>query len=518
MTEQTINTTRDGLLCLAGVGKRYGLAWAIQDISLTFHQGECTALLGENGAGKSTVIKIISGLIQPTTGHLTFHGQLKRFRSAREALAAGIAVIPQELAYVPKLTVAENLIVGQWPQRFGFVSQRAIVQHAQSIVARFGFDLDVRRHMEQLPLAERQIVEIIKVLARDARVIMLDEPTASLTEVETKRLLAILRRLKGEGRALIYVSHRLDECFRIAERIAVLRNGQLVYESSCDQKEANDVVAAMLGPEGQGRAIRPTQEPDSSNKSAALEVIDWRSLVPPRLNGVSFSASVGEVVALFGLLGSGAETVARGLGGQEPRIRGALKVDGKVMAPFSKPSQARRARVGYVPAERKIDGLALNRPIRDNLTLQVLPQLTRRGFLRGPTERRMSTQLASQFQVHCHGWKQPVGELSGGNQQKVLLAGRLAAEPRILVLHEPTRGVDIGARAQIHDTILSFARRGATVVVVTSDVDEAVTVADRLLVVRDGLIAAELIGDAKTANEALVIATNATHATVEETG
>ena len=506
---------RPAAVALSHVTRWYGVTAAVDDVSISFRSGECTALLGENGAGKSTLVRMISGLDQPSSGHMSLNGQRVRFRNPREALAAGVAIIPQELAYVPHLTVAENIAIGRWPQSGGLVSRRRMVVTAQDLIEDFGFDIDVNQQVERLPLAERQIVEIVKILAREPRLLLLDEPTASLTDTESARLLQVLKGLKKRGHALVYVSHRMDECFEIADHMAVLRSGKLVHQAATDDSDAAGVVKAMLGPDAELPPDAGAEEFVSND--VVLETVDWHSDRAPRVTGVSLALRAGEVVSLFGLLGSGVETVARGLAGHESHVSGSIRVRGCERAPFRSPHEALAAGIGYVPAERKASGIALNRPIRDNLTLQAFSMFTRWGYVKRNVERQLAVESLEGFGVSYGRLDQNIGELSGGNQQKVLLQSRLIVDPAVLVLHEPTRGVDIGARAQIHSALTAIARRGVAVLVVTSDVDEAVGVGDRLLVMRAGEIVRELSGAEKDRHSALHAAARSDSDNTQET-
>ena len=487
------------------VTKRYGLTTVLDDVSLELAKGQCLSLAGENGAGKSSLVKIISGVTQPSDGTLYIDGARVKFTSPRSAQAAGIALIPQELAYCANLTVAENLLIGRWPHRATLTSPRRIRSVAGRILEDLDLPLDSAKQMADLSLGQRQLVEIAKALSADARLIILDEPTSSLNTIEADRLLRTLAMMKARGVALIYISHRLDECFRLSDEIVVLRNGRVAARRNSAGTSASVIVSDMLGREYcEPKLLDVARSP---GEMPLLEVRDWWTNQIPRLRGVSFSAYRGEVTGIFGLVGSGVEGIARGLGG-DPRVKihGSLCLRGEIKRPFRRPAAARRARVAYVPAERKSEGLVLGRPIREALTVLATKRVSTAGILAHRAERRLATQLIKRFDIRCESSRQPVAELSGGNQQKVLLAGRLLAAPELLVLHEPTRGVDIGARGQIHQYLVEAARAGTAVLVVTSDLAEAIAVCDVVHVVRNGSIVAHLSGDAKTEGAALTAA------------
>ncbi|RIK39443.1 MAG: D-xylose ABC transporter ATP-binding protein [Chloroflexi bacterium] len=490
------------LLATTGIGKRYGQHVVLRDVGFQLHRGESVAVIGENGAGKSTFAKIITGVIRPDSGEMWLEGRPVSFRSPRDALRHGIAFIPQELAYVPYLTVGENIMLGQWPSWHGLTSHALTLRRAREASERIGIDLDVERLMVSLKLAERQIVEIVKALSRDARMIVLDEPTASLSEQESRTLFAILERLTGEGVGVIYISHRMDEVYRFSDRVDVFRNGELVASVPPSQTTPAELIAHMLGQEKE-EFVHGTR---TSTEQSVIELRDWKRAGIPNLAGVSLAVGQGEIVGVYGVRGSGAELVAEGLGGLHPEISGTLVVEGRSGAIFPTPVEARRANIAYVPPERKRDGLVLMLPIQANMSMLILRQLARIGVLRSRLERDQAADLARRFDVRFRRLGQAVGQLSGGNQQKVLLASRMAAQPRLLVLQEPTRGVDVGARVEIHKFLTEIADQGRAVLLVTSDLEEAVIVSDRLIIMRDGAIVGELRGPSKTQANAIALA------------
>jgi ABC-type sugar transport system ATPase subunit len=424
-------------------------------------------------------------------------------QSPRDALAQGVAFIPQELAYVPELTAAENIVLGQWPNQGGLTSAKAIRRRAEAEVARFGLDVDVRQRMSNLKLADRQLVEILKALARKARLILLDEPTASLTDAESQVLFRVLRNLCEQGVGVVYISHRMDEVFRFSDRVDVLRNGALVRSAPTATATPADLIAAMLGQAAEQYESTGTE--GTGNPLISLE--NWTSDVAPQLQRLNITVRAGEMVGLFGIRGSGTDLVAEALAGRADHVDGRITILGQSRSIFQTPREAVRAGLAYVPAERKKDGLLLSFPIRQNLSLFLLNALSRFGFVQRAREESLANRLIAQFNVRCRDSRQPVEQLSGGNQQKVMLASRLVRDPKIVVLHEPTRGVDVGARLEIHRILRDVAGRGAAILLVTSDIEEAVAVSDRLLVMRDGALQGELLGTDKTQGQALRLAT-----------
>ncbi len=494
------------LIETVGIGKSYGQHRVLQNVTFRLHPGEAVAVIGENGAGKSTFVKILAGAIRQDSGELRLGRTPVSFHSPRDALRHGIAFIPQELAYVPQLSVAENILLGRWPQRAGMLTPGMLVRRAQEEVARFGLTIDVVRPMSSLKLADLQLVEIVKALARRAKIILLDEPTASLTEAESGLLIGVLRRLLQEGVGIVYISHHMDEVFRFSDRVDVFRNGELVASERPSETNHNALITHMLG---QAEEQFDPLPPQIVTRPPILELTGWSTEGVSSLRDVSLVVRPGEIVGLFGIRGSGTDLIAEGLVGRRADISGRLAVGGCIFGMFKRPIEARRAGIAYVPAERKKDGLILGLSIRNNLSLLVLHMLARSGVIDLTDERELAEALIARFNVRCLSQMQPVQQLSGGNQQKVLLASRLAAEPQLLLLNEPSRGVDVGARLEIHKFLRTIAAQDRAILLITSDIEEAVVVSDRLLIFRDGRIVDELIGARKTQGQALRGATGA---------
>ena len=491
------------LMDVRSVVKRYGSHEVLHGVSLSVRPGETVAVIGENGAGKSTLAKLMAGVMRPDEGELSVDGAPVSFTSPRDALQAGIGFIPQELAYWPDLSVGENVLVGAWPAKGGLVSPRELQKRALELSERFGIPLDLGKPMRALKLGERQLVEILKALSRNASVLILDEPTAALTAAESRNLFALLGKLSEQGHGIVYISHRMDEVFRFSDRVDVLRNGRLVVSAPTRSATPASLIEAMLG-QAAGE-LTGIESAARTGEPPALSLRNWTKPGEPGLDDVSLDVARGEVVGLFGLRGCGAELVSEGLGGLHKDIRGVLEVAGEPKRVAS-PRAARRAAIGYVPAERKRDGLVLTLSVQANLGLLTLDRVSRFGILLRRCERAAAGRWTEMFNIRLRSLSQPTGELSGGNQQKVMVASRLATEPLCFALQEPTRGVDVGARLELHRFIRDVAARGLGLLVVTTDVEEAVLICDRLLVMRDGAIVEELAGNDKTQGRAIALA------------
>ena len=486
------------------ISKSYGSSRVLSNVNFRLDRAESVAVIGENGAGKSTFAKILTGVIRADVGTLALNGRVVSFASPRDALREGIAFIPQELAYMPHLTVAENILLGRWPSWRGLTTRGAAIKQARAECEQFHITMDVRRPMAWLKLADRQIVEIVKALARRARLIVLDEPTASLSDQESRVLFDILGRLTTEGVGVLYISHRMDEVYRFSDRVDVFRNGELVASVPPSRTSPAQLIGYMLG--GEREDVSQSARGSRLTAPGLAELRQWRRDGLPPLSDVSLSIAEREVVGLYGLRGSGTELIAEGLAGLHPEITGELVVGGYRGRVFATPVVARRAGVGYVPAERKREGLILPLSVEANLSLLILDQLSRFGAIRRRLERGRAAELARRFDVRFRRLGQRVAQLSGGNQQKVLLASRVAMAPRLLVLQEPTRGVDVGARVEIPRFLGTIAERGCGVLLVTSDLEEAVAVSDRLLVMREGRIVGELSSANRTQANAIALA------------
>ena len=491
------------VLTATGLAKTYGGHLVLKHINFSVGEGEIVAVIGENGAGKSTFAKIVAGVIRPDGGQLKLKGRAVAFQSPRDALREGIAYIPQELAYLSNRSVADNILMGRWPSRAGLTNESAVIATAAAAAAKFGIELHPDRRMGQLTLAERQVVEIVKALIRSSRVLVLDEPTASLTGGESRKLFSILRDLVKSGLSVIFISHRMDEVFDVSHRVVILRNGEVVGDVRTDEATRPQLIGLMLG--AAAEEFREQRE-GRDFAQAALQLVGWSWNGEPPIRDLNLAVHRGEIVTLFGLRGSGGEVIAEGLAGRNPRFTGSVVVEGRDYPMFRSIQASAHAGIGYLPAERKRDGLVMPLSVQANLSLAVLPSISRAGWIRPAVEHRNAEQIRRTLQIRARSLSQTVATLSGGNQQKVVLGSRLLAKPRVLVLQEPTRGVDVGARFEIHQYLRGIAEQGTAILWITTDVEEAVLVADRLVVLREGAIVAELTGKAKTQGHAVAMA------------
>lgn len=485
MNEITIEAT--------GLRKRYGGVRALDGVNLTLRAGEVHALVGENGAGKSTLIKILGGIEMPDGGVLKYFGEAATLAGPKEAGERGIAIIHQELELAPQLTVAENVFMGQLPHKGWLVDGAELERRTAAVLQQIGAHFTPSALVESLRTADRQVVEIAKAMVREAKVLVLDEPTSALPPVEAERLLEKVRALRTQGVAILYVSHRLDEVLTIADRITVLRDGRNVASFTGDNANRDDLVAAILGRELQAVEF-PRSEP-SQDVVVACQNLN----VAPSLHGVDFEVRRGEVVGFFGLLGAGQNLIAEALYGLQPNASADIRIGGHAGLPGSSLAAINQG-FGYVPSDRKGEGLALGISIHDNILLAHMDSFSRFGLLQHAQARTAAKEIVKRLDVRCHSEFQAVGELSGGNQQKVVLGRWLSRGSKILLLNEPTRGVDVGAKAQIFRLLRDLAQEGATVLLQSSDAEEVKTVCDRAYVLKQGRMAAELTGSQLTIN------------------
>jgi len=508
MTDHAVTAATPVHLEMRGIVKEFSGVRALSGVDLELSGGEVLALVGENGAGKSTLINIIGGRWPAGSfeGAMFLDARPIAFASPHDALEAGVAIIHQELQLVPDLSVAENLFLGRLPSRRGLVRPREMRDQAREVLERYGFDVDPAATVRSLPVARRQQVEIARALDRRARILVLDEPSSALTEVETELLLAILRDLRRAGVAIIYISHKLDEVFSIADRITVLRDGKIVTTLDRSEASPGQVVRFMVGRdlgELYPRTDSPAGDVRLSVKNLAVPPAgaEGRRLV----NDLSFDVRGGEVVAIAGLLGSGRTETLLGIFGAVPRD-GEVAVNGRALPP-GRIDAAIAAGVALVTEDRKETGLVLDFACRTNISLANLDTLASAGILDRRRERALSEQMAADLQLRPPRIERAARSFSGGNQQKIVLAKWLARKPDLLLLDEPTRGVDVGAKAEIFAIIDQLRVAGAAILMVSSDLLEVLGVADRILVLHEGVLEGEIQGRGATQEAIMELAT-----------
>jgi L-arabinose transport system ATP-binding protein len=483
-------------LVMTGVRKSFGGVHALREVDIEARGGEVLALVGENGAGKSTLLKILSGAYTPDAGRVAIDGEQVAFSSPRAAHAAGVRVIYQEPEIIPHVSVAENIYVGSLPNRQHAFSARSVEQRARADLDRYGFThaLAPGTLGEQLSPAQRQLVEIMRALIADVRVIAFDEPTSSLSDTEVEALFRLIRRLRDEGVTILYVSHRLPEIFQIADRVTVLRDGAVVGTRDIAQTNPDELVSMMVGRDLTGMYTRKAHRHGDV-------VLSVRGLNAGKVHDVSFDVRAGEVLGIAGLVGAGRSELAHAIVGDDPST-GEIVVAGHVVR-IRSPRDAIRAGIGLVPEERKAQALLMERSVRDNTSLAVLRRISPMHVVRRGEEGRIAREFTRRLNIRTPSIEHVVANLSGGNQQKVVLARWLASRPKVLILDEPTRGVDVGAKAEIYDAIDELAADGLAIVVISSELPEILALSDRVLVMQAGRIAGEL--SREDANEEAIL-------------
>jgi rhamnose transport system ATP-binding protein len=459
---------------------------ALSGVSFDVRAGEVHALMGENGAGKSTLIKIMSGVVQPDKGAILVDGVETKLGGPDDARRAGVATIYQELLLFPELSVAENIFLGHAPKgRFGSIDLSAMREQARALLASLEIDdLDADEAVGRLSVGNRQRVEILRALSHDARVLIMDEPTAALTEADVRRLFDIVRRLRARGVGVIYISHRMDEIFEISDRVTVLRDGAFIGTRATRDTNSGQLVEMMVG--RRIEALFPKVEAPLGEP-----VLEARNLVAkPLTRGVSLTVRAGEIVGLAGLVGSGRSELAQTLFGVTPAESGEIRLLGRAVT-IRSPAEARALGVAYVPEDRGSQGLVRPMSVKHNFSLAALNHLTWLGFIDRAAELKLAQRSVKQFDVKTSSLDEAAGRLSGGNQQKIVLGKWLANKPRLLILDEPTRGIDVGAKAEIHRLMGELAKEGVAILMISSELPEVLGMSDRVLVMREGRINAE---------------------------
>ena len=509
------------LLRMEGISKQFPGVQALRHVNLDVHPGECLGLVGENGAGKSTLMKILSGVYVPDEGQLVLDGQPVSLSSPRQAQALGISIIYQEFNLMPNLSVAENIFIGREPNTAGLVRWRAMHRQTQTLLDQLGVVLRPDATVRELGVADQQMVEIAKALSHNARLVIMDEPTSALSQKEVAALLDIIRGIKARELGVIFITHRLEEVFSICDRVTVLRDGQNVGDLPIGGATPERVVQLMVG-----RSLDDLFQKDAAVvESEAKPVLEVRGLSRTGtvrdataivLEDVSLTLRGGEIVGLAGLVGSGRTELARAVFGADPFDRGEVLIDGRPVT-IRSPRDAIRHGIGLVPEDRKLQALILRLAVRENVSLAALSDLTTHGFVRSRAERRRTREFVETLHIRTPSLEQRVINLSGGNQQKVVIAKWLSLRPKILIMDEPTRGVDIGAKAEVHHLMNQLARSGVAILMISSELPEVLGMADRVLVMRQGRIAGELSRAEATQEGIMALATGVAMGTQNET-
>ena len=499
MSEQHIQTGAgsDVVLEASGVCKSFPGVKALTDVSITLHRGEVVALLGENGAGKSTLIKVLSGIYQPDAGEIRMDGKPVHFDLPLQARDAGIGVIHQELNYVPTISIAENIFMGKLPKKHGFVDYKTMYAESSRILKKVGLELDPRMQISACAVAQKQLIEIAKVLSADARVLILDEPTSALNDVETNYLFDLIRRASEAGIAILYISHKLEELFAIADRVVVLRDGCVTGELSIRETNKNELIARMVGRE------LTDLFPKTSNPigDVALEV---DHLTTEAFQDVSFKTHRGEIFGIYGLMGSGHQEIGAALFGQIEHSAGSIRVCGKEVR-IRQPMDAINNGLAYVPAERKTEGLVLNQSVEVNIASARYSR-ERPFWLRRKKDAQSAQKWIEQLRIKTPSRDTVTESLSGGNQQKVILGKWLELSPDVFILNEPTRGIDVGSKSEIYRILNDLCADGKCVIIITSEMPELLSMSDEIMVMFEGRVSGYLKGSEATQEDVVRLA------------
>ena len=481
--------------------KRFPGVLALREVSLRVEAGEVVAVIGENGAGKSTLMKILAGVQQPDSGEIRLEGRPVQIDSVRAATRLGIALIHQELNLSDNLDVAANLFLGREPRRFGWIDRRRLIDSARPLLQQVGLDCSPRTLVNRLSIGHQQMVEIAKALSIEARVLIMDEPTSSLSQRESEQLFRVIKDLRSRGVSIVYISHRLGEVKELADRVVVLRDGRNAGELARNEIDHDRMVKLMVGRD----LSQLYQRPSHVAGPPVLEVAGLRTRAYPK-HELNFTLGAGEIVGLAGLVGAGRTETLRVLFGVDPALGGALRIHGQPLNIHS-PREAIRAGIALVPEDRKQQGLILEMAVRENLTLASLRRDARHGFLNRGQEEEITQRMIRELNIRTPGPNQLAQYLSGGNQQKIVLGKWLALKPRLLLLDEPTRGIDVGAKQEIYRLMEELAGRGVAILFVSSEMEEILRMSDRALVMHEGRLTGELPRQALSEESIMQLAT-----------
>jgi galactofuranose transport system ATP-binding protein len=481
------------LLSMQGINKHFLGVAALRDARLEVARGEVHALIGQNGAGKSTMIKVLTGVYTKDSGRIEFDGREVAFSSPHGAQLAGLSTIYQEVNLVPFRSVAENVFLNREPKRFGLIDWGRMNREAAAILHRLDINVDVTRPLYEYSIATQQMTALARALSTEAKLVIMDEPTSALAENEVQTLFRVIRQLKSEGISVVFVSHRLDELYAVSDRVTVMRDGRTIEERQMSEISRYELVSKMLGHElaEQLSHRRADEHGDLAEEQPVLEAVDLHR--GRALDGVSVSIRPGEIVGLAGLLGSGRSETARAIFGADPPESGTVLVNGTPLR-IKSPRDAVEQKIGFAPEDRKTDGIIPQLSVRENVTLALLPHLRRHGIVDRKRQAEIVDRFIKAIGIKCSSPAQPIRELSGGNQQKVLLARWLCTNPRLLMLDEPTRGIDVGAKRDIQVLVRQLADDGLAVLLISSELEEIIADSDRVVTLRDGRSVAELTG------------------------